>query len=496
MRFFLLLAAIFGALPSLFATVTPENVVVVVNRDDIDSLEIARHYIKARNIPEKNLIEMSLSHNEEITWEVFQRTIWNPLLKELIKREWLTGTVKPDPDKAGRQRLVVGENKIGYLVLCRGVPLRIANSAEVLEQEALRNINEAFAVTTASVDSELTLLAHPDSTATALVQNPSFNKKALVQGAGRKEFICVARLDGPSRSDCQRMVDNAILAEQKGLLGRAYIDCGGPHPQGDAWLKETGKLLGRLGYDLTLDETPALLGYDTRFDAPAFYFGWYSGNVDGRLADPSLRFPPGAIALHIHSFSAVTTRSFSQGWVGPLVGRGVPLTLGSVAEPELQFTTIPPLMLAGLIQGMQAGEAYMLATPAFSWQTILVGDPLYRPFKYNLKSQLVETSTNETPLLFYACLREANLLKAENKNTEAAQVIALAAQKYPGLSAQFALAKDSAGRGAAWSWPDDVGNDNDDIGLQVEIARFLKKEKKLTAAVSMYRRILDKHAKL
>ena len=53
----------------------------------------------------------------------------------------------------------------------------------------------------------------------------------------------------------------------------------------------------------------------------------------------------GAVALHIHSFSAPTLRSDSAGWCGPFVARGVTATVGNVFEPYLDLTHRPNLLL-------------------------------------------------------------------------------------------------------------------------------------------------------
>jgi len=48
----------------------------------------------------------------------------------------------------------------------------------------------------------------------------------------------------------------------------------------------------------------------------ALYYGWYAGNVAGPFSQPGFKFVPGAIAAHIHSYSAATLRdepSFKPG---------------------------------------------------------------------------------------------------------------------------------------------------------------------------------------
>lgn len=54
-----------GSAPAipLAYSLKPEQVAVIVNDDDDNSLEVGRYYLKARNIPEKNLIHVSIPDN-------------------------------------------------------------------------------------------------------------------------------------------------------------------------------------------------------------------------------------------------------------------------------------------------------------------------------------------------------------------------------------------------------------------------------------------------
>ncbi|MES1180414.1 MAG: TIGR03790 family protein, partial [Verrucomicrobiota bacterium] len=83
----------------------------------------------------------------------------------------------------------------------------------------------------------------------------------------------------------------------------------------------------------------------------------------------------------LHSSSAATLRSATQNWCGPLLAKGATCTMGCVYEPYLQFTPNIAFFLSGWGGGYTFGEAAWAAQPALSWQTTVVGDPLYQPFK-------------------------------------------------------------------------------------------------------------------
>ena len=62
---------------------------------------------------------------------------------------------------------------------------------------------------------------------------------------------------------------------------------------------------------------------------------------------------------------------------------GVAATIGPVGEPYLQAFPVPEIFFSYLIDGyLSLAECYLLSLPYLSWQMVLVGDPLYRPFKY------------------------------------------------------------------------------------------------------------------
>jgi hypothetical protein len=89
---------------------------------------------------------------------------------------------------------------------------------------------------------------------------------------------------------------------------------------------------------------------------------------------------PGAIAVHIHSFSASTLHDPNANWAGPLLTKGAAATLGNVYEPYLQLTAHLDIFNDRLLHGFTFAESAAMATPALSWMNIAVGDPLYRPF--------------------------------------------------------------------------------------------------------------------
>lgn len=112
----------------------------------------------------------------------------------------------------------------------------------------------------------------------------------------------------------------------------------------------------------------------------ALYFGWYAEAVAGPFTQREFRFVPGAVAVHIHSFSASTLRNENTNWVGPLVTKGAAATLGNVYEPYLGLTSHLNILSDRLLHGFTFAESAYMSVPGLSWMSVMVGDPLYRPY--------------------------------------------------------------------------------------------------------------------
>jgi len=402
----------------LAAQLDPASVIILANSAEAGSVALAEYYAERRGIPVENIIELELSIKETISGMEFVETIRDPLLEALIEREWINGVLQRGRDDLTRRNAVVFDHKIGALVLCKGVPLRIAHEDLFMNEADLKRLPEQFRSARASVDSEMALLPAGSYPMAGPIGNPVFGRPQP-DNVALKKILRVGRLDGPSYLDARRLIDSALEAEEKGLMGRAYVDIGGPHKAGDEWLEKVTGLLRNSGFPTSVDRSKPLLSATERFDAPALYFGWYARSISGVWKDLAIVVPPGAIAFHIHSFSATTLRKRNVGWSGPLVARGVAVTVGNVYEPFLEGTHNPILFLDSLLAGKTLAEAASRSVRFFSWQPIVLGDPLYRPFKVGLAEQL-EGVSPAVPFAQYPVLREMNRLRAEEGVSAAA----------------------------------------------------------------------------
>jgi len=243
--------------------------------------------------------------------------------------------------------------------------------------------------TGASVDSELSMVLFSDY---ELYRWQPNRLKNSILGLSLNTLM-VSRLDGPELRIAKDLIDKAIAAEQMGLRGVAYIDSRGiaddkkPYSFGhfDQSLRDLA-VLTRLRTKMSVkhERTEELFAPGS-CPQTAIYCGWYSLQ---KYVD-AFDFVDGAIGYHISSLEAVDLRDpNSSQWCPAMLTDGVTVTLGAVAEPYLNSFPEPKAFFLELFKGRCLVEAYYQTKPFNSWQLILIGDPLYKPFKKTKTHQM------------------------------------------------------------------------------------------------------------
>ncbi|MEJ2226278.1 MAG: TIGR03790 family protein [Syntrophobacterales bacterium] len=269
---------------------------------------------------------------------------------------------------------------------------RIRNTEGLLgEVKFWQRLNQLYGRprTGAAVDSELTLLLVKNYPRVHWMPNPLHRRydKEPSMREFRQAVVMVGRLDGPTPEIARRLVNDALKTERDGLHGTCYLDARGlkgkervgSYAWFDAHLEHLAELMKkRSTMKVVLDLRPGLF---LRGSCPqaALYCGWYSL----RKYVPSCTWQRGAVAYHVASGEATTLRKpGSQVWCKRMLEEGVAATLGPVAEPYLTAFPLPddffPLLMTGKLSLL---EVYFRTIPHLSWQMILIGDPLYKPFK-------------------------------------------------------------------------------------------------------------------
>jgi uncharacterized protein (TIGR03790 family) len=415
------------------------RVVILANSADPESVALAHYYAQKRGVPAANIIALKLPAAEMISRADFDAQLYQPLQDALVRDKWLDGLAVAAANAAPRRHYSILGHRISYLVVCRGVPLFVGGADLPDDNVAITSRNSQLRQNAAAVDAELALLPRSGWPLTAFVSNPLFNRDRPASLLAQ-QIVKVARLDGPTPADARALVDHALAAEATGLVGRGYVDLVGPHAEGDKWLEDAAAQLAALGFDTDTDRAKETLGPAARLDAAALYFGWYSPAVNGPFAREDFRFPPGAVALHIFSYSASTLRDPRRSWAAAFVARGVTATFGNVSEPFLQFTHEPHLVLRALARGDTLGDAAAYAIPYLSWMGVAIGDPLYQPFKVPFDEQWKNRARLPAAQQPYVVMRKMRLFESEKQHYEAIAIGELELEKNFSLAVVLTLA--------------------------------------------------------
>lgn len=411
---------VFFILLELFLTgsclaLTAGQVAVVVNRNARHSTDLGMYYMKKRNIPEDNFLRLWTTDQETVTRKDYNKQIAAPIKEFLAKRN---GS---------------GSDEIRCLVIMFGMPLKIGNpeltkNAKLKIDEfkeklahikkALKEVdnnspeherlteelktvkaglktfksNRTRSSTGASIESELSLLQVTDYSLDGWVENPLFLLPTRQRHSSVKpeKVLLISRLDGPEKNIVKRIIDDSIIAESNGIKGTAYFDARWPAPHAG----KTKELQSYRYYDLSIQKAakffgqqkimPVVLDDDKKLfqkgDAPnaAVYCGWYSL---AKYVD-AFTWETGAVGFHIASGECVSLKAQNNQWCRTMLAKGAAVTLGPVSEPYLQAFPLPDLFFKLLAEGrLSLVECYYLSLPFLSWKMILIGDPLYRPFK-------------------------------------------------------------------------------------------------------------------
>jgi uncharacterized protein (TIGR03790 family) len=346
------------------------NVLVIVNDASAASRRIGDYYTQKRVIPPANVIHVTAATTEEISRATYLTTLESPIIAALSR-----GNL---------------QDRILYIVLTKGVPLRITGTS-------------GRSGMTASVDSELTLLYRKMSGTFVTLDGPVVNP--YYAGARpdvhelfthtSHDIYLVTRLDGFTVEDAMALVDRSLAAA--GTSGMIVLDQrGGAAGQGNEWLASAAaRLRGMNRGDRVFLETP-----DARAaaDLPRLgYFSWGSIDSTQTARIPPGTFAPGALASMFLSTDARTMveppatwkpggvgsmyAGSTQSLTGDLVRAGATGAAGQVAEPYLDGAVRPDILFPAYVSGLNLAEAFYRAIPSLSWQTVVLGDPLCAPFR-------------------------------------------------------------------------------------------------------------------
>ena len=385
----------------LFATAVAqclesEQILVIANNDIEASVRLAKYYCKVRKVPKQNLLTLSLGEKlaDEISREDYEEKLAGAVRKKILDPEFYhircLVTTYGVPFRVGKRGQLKGqEEKLKQLKELLE-QIKKESSTDDAEQKETENKIAILQLeldriegkeTSASVDSELSMVLCGNYELYRWQIN-ELRSNILRQSS---KMLMVSRLDGPSFEIAKALVDKALSAEKKGLAGNVYIDRGYSEvkkgitiiEQYDRSLEEAASMFKAEGKRV-VEEITAELFEPNECPLTAVYCGWHSLK---KYVD-AFDFVDGAIGIHIASLEAVNLRDAnSTQWCPAMLKDGVSVTIGAVAEPYLHTFPEPKTFFSHLLDGLCLAEAYYYTKPYNSWQLILLGDPLYKPFK-------------------------------------------------------------------------------------------------------------------
>jgi uncharacterized protein (TIGR03790 family) len=383
----------------------PDEILVIANKDSTESRRIAQYYCRKRAVPDKNILALSLDTNlnDTISRNDYEKRLAEPIRKRLLASEFpgkfrcllMTygvpfkvegrGPLKNQQNKLRELKELIKQEQKKIEQIKQNDSTEYKQSKHRLAQLQLQIDRINGKETNASVDSELSMVLFEYYDLYRWKPNKLKND---VLGLNFRTLMA-SRLDGPNDQIVTGLIDKAIKAEKTGLKGVAYIDSRGimrndTFGHFDQSLRDLATLT-ELRTDIPVkEERTAKLFASDSCPRTAIYCGWYSLK---KYVD-AFDFVDGAIGYHIASFEAVNLRDpNSSQWCPSMLRDGITATLGAVSEPYLHSFPEPRAFFAELYEGSCLVEAYYRTKPFNSWQLLLIGDPLYRPFKTLIRSR-------------------------------------------------------------------------------------------------------------
>ncbi len=389
---------------------TPEQVVVVANKMAWHSEELAKYYMVKRNIPDGNFILLSAPSREDCTRAEYDEKIASPVRSFLKKNDpegkkfhclalmfGIPLRINPPGLTSGEGKALSELRKQHEAILHQIKEVEYLKDQEILkilresEKRLKRQIDQASKVFQgAAVDSELALVREDSYPLDGWLPNKLFlwNQKKPPSNLLQKVML-VSRLDGPTPEIVRRVIDDSLETEKTGLTGVAYFDARWPDPGDkkeisgyafyDRSIHQAAQRVEKSGRMSTVLDSKERLFQPGECPKAALYCGWYSL---GNYVD-AFSWVKGAVGYHVASAECTTLKNKeSRAWCKVMLEKGGAATIGPVAEPYVEAFPPPDLFFGLLLDGrFTLAECYALSNPFWSWQMVLIGDPLYRPFQ-------------------------------------------------------------------------------------------------------------------
>ena len=326
------------------------DTLLIVNDNSSISTAVGSYFLTSRpTFPTANVV-----HINTVLTETVSRTEYNNNIKTAIETFITTNGLS---------------NTINYVILTKGVPIRITD-------------------TTNSVDSELAYCLGKATCTGSMLSNPFYNSDRIFSHAFYNMYL-VTRLDGYAPggdiSQIRALIDHsssANIASEATLKTRSQfiLDGGGSYNTlANPMLDAAYTLLTAKGWTTVLDKTSTYLTSKTTVLG---YWSWGSNaNYSATKplnAIPGNTYENGAIGDTAVSTSARTftyPASYGQSLIADWVTEGISGIKGYTAEPYFQAVAEPNILFDHYTDGYNMADSYYAASNFIKWKDIIVGDP-------------------------------------------------------------------------------------------------------------------------
>jgi len=352
----------------------PDSVAVVANGNDLESVALARLYLEARQIPERQLCLLDLPSEHTIDLATYEARFEAPLFACL--------------DAAGVS------DRIEAVVLARGVPLRVTVPTATGDQRASLAATLGVARSVTATAAEHRLVGRPPGARIscggstclgATWRNPytagpfSAEWSAEVQGILHRPLL-VTMLHGRSYLDAAQLVASATTADALGgAAGQFLFMNGADAARGVLDLYFDQIVAGLVDRGFTDAERVPFQRDLTGRSLAAFFVGTagLGDTIEGNA------FLPGALVDNLTSFGAVPVNfepsGESQVSIARWVSKGVAGVHGTTDEPLNNCFPNRRLILA-YVDGYTLAESYFRYMPFVYWRNLVLGDPITAPY--------------------------------------------------------------------------------------------------------------------
>jgi uncharacterized protein (TIGR03790 family) len=348
------------------APVNYDDVLLIINSNDTNSVTIGDYFIGKRNIRPRNVLRIDAPAKETITFAEFQSI--RPQIEDYLTQSGL-------------------RDSINYFVTTKGVPLRITHGAGNDPRNAsfdaeIMLILGAYAIHIG----ENTLFASQTSIRVHnyFQKNEPYKRSNIAPGTTRPyDLYLTTRLTGLTKEDVFALIDRSGPFTFVDKDSARFVFDRDPRPiqlvPYDSNMALAGQMMASRGWNVLLNQDSVFVTHQRNVIG---YASWGSNDHYDhhytQFARPHFHWLPGSLA---ETYVSTSARNFTPGAtsgqsrIADLIAEGCIGASGYVFEPYTVALTWVNFLFDRYTRGYNLAESFYMSNPTFSWMAVIVGDP-------------------------------------------------------------------------------------------------------------------------